>query len=149
MKLCKQATESKCGKNCCCFYCDDQNDCADVCTMYDTQDEAGQCEEAFDEQSALQAFNTSAMEVMKNIAEIDRQKKALDEQDKLVRQALKEQMAAYGIKSFENDILKVTYVAPSTRTSIDAKALKKDHPDIAEKYSKTSNVAASVRIQTK
>ena len=41
------------------------------------------------------------------------------------------------------------YVAPTTRTTIDSKKLKADHPDIAEAYSKTSNVSASVRITVK
>lgn len=58
-------------------------------------------------------------------------------------------MDEFGIKSFENDILKVTFVEETTRTSIDSAKLKKDYPDIAEKYSKTSKVSASVRISVK
>lgn len=58
-------------------------------------------------------------------------------------------MGQFGIKSFENDILKVTYVAPTTKTTIDSKALKKDKPDVYKKYAKTSNVKASVRITVK
>mgnify|MGYP007102645490 FL=1 len=45
--------------------------------------------------------------------------------------------------------LKVVYVAPTTKTTIDSKALKKDKPDIYEQYRKTSNVKASVRITVK
>jgi hypothetical protein len=43
----------------------------------------------------------------------------------------------------------MTYVAPTTRTTIDSTKLKKDHPEIAEQYSKTSNVSASVRVTLK
>lgn len=41
---------------------------------------------------------------------------------------------------------KLTYVSPSTRTSIDSKKLKEEEPSIAEKYSKTTNVKASIRL---
>lgn len=151
MKNCKQAAESKCGKNCCCFFCEDQKDCKDACSMYDSQEdmETSGCEEAYDQESALTEFNTSAIAIMQSIADIAKQKEALEAKDKEVRQILKDKMEEFGIKSFDNDILKVTYVAPTTKTTIDSKALKKDHPDIAEKYSKTSNVSASVRISVK
>lgn len=42
---------------------------------------------------------------------------------------------------------KLTYVSPSTRTSIDSKKLKEEEPDIAKKFTKTANVSASVRIE--
>lgn len=41
---------------------------------------------------------------------------------------------------------KLTYVSPSTRTSIDSKKLKEEEPDLAKKYTKTTNVKASVRL---
>ena len=72
-----------------------------------------------------------------------------EEKEKEVRAALEAAMGQFGIKSFENDILKVTYVAPTKKTTIDSKALKKDHPDVYEKYAKTSDVKASVRITVK
>lgn len=42
---------------------------------------------------------------------------------------------------------KLTYVSPSVRTSIDSKKLKEEEPDIAKKFTKTTNVNASVRIE--
>ena len=83
------------------------------------------------------------------ISIISKKKKELEENEKEVRKALEAAMAQFGIKSFENDILKVVYVAPTTKTTIDSKALKKDKPDIYEQYTKTSNVKASVRITVK
>ena len=53
------------------------------------------------------------------------------------------------MKSFETPEIKFTYVAPTTRTSIDSTKLKKDLPDVAAKYSKTSKVSASVKITVK
>lgn len=43
--------------------------------------------------------------------------------------------------------VKATYVSPSTRTSIDSKKLKEEEPEIAKKFTKTSNVSASVRLE--
>lgn len=42
--------------------------------------------------------------------------------------------------------VKVTYVAPSTRTTIDTKKLKEEEPELAKKFTKTSKVSASVRL---
>lgn len=41
---------------------------------------------------------------------------------------------------------KLIYVSPSTRTSIDSKKLKEEEPELAKKYTKTTAVKASVRI---
>lgn len=42
--------------------------------------------------------------------------------------------------------IKVTYVAPNTRTSIDTKKLKEEEPELAKKFTKTSQVSASIRL---
>lgn len=41
---------------------------------------------------------------------------------------------------------KITYVSPSVRKSIDTKKLKEEEPSLAAKYTKLTNVNASVRI---
>lgn len=43
--------------------------------------------------------------------------------------------------------IKLTYVAPTTRTSVDTKKLKEEEPDIVKKYTKTTNVKASIRLE--
>ena len=43
--------------------------------------------------------------------------------------------------------VELTYVSPSTRNSIDSKKLKEEEPAIAEKYTKTTNVKATVRLE--
>jgi hypothetical protein len=54
------------------------------------------------------------------------------------------------VKSFKNDVIEVTYVGPSTRSTFDKKALEADHPELdLTKYNKTSAVKASVRIKVK
>lgn len=43
------------------------------------------------------------------------------------------------------DGLKFTYVKPSTRTTVDSKKLKEEHPEIYAKVVKTSNVKSSIK----
>ena len=42
---------------------------------------------------------------------------------------------------------KLTYVSPSTRSTIDSKRLKEEEPELAKKFTKTSNVRATVRLE--
>ena len=43
--------------------------------------------------------------------------------------------------------VKLTHVSPSTRSTIDSKKLKEEEPTIAEKFTKTTNVSASIRFE--
>lgn len=72
-------------------------------------------------------------------------KKQLDE----LKVELLKTMETHGLKKWENDLMTISYVAPTTRTSIDSAKLKKDMPDVAKKYSKTSSVKSSIRIKLK
>lgn len=93
----------------------------------------------------IQVLN-SAQEIIKKANEDIKQAEAQMEE---IKAAMIKAMQEQAITSFETDTLKITYVAPTTRTSIDSTKLKKEMPEIAEKYSKTSNVKASVRITVK
>lgn len=42
---------------------------------------------------------------------------------------------------------KLTYVSPSVRNTIDSKKLKEEEPELAKKFTKTTNVAATVKIE--
>ncbi len=144
MIRCIAASSYECGSNVCCEYCEKLSSCNLAC-----QGSADGCDYAFDDENALAVFEQKELDTIQAMAKMLQQKKELEEQEKAVRKQLVDAMDAYGIKSFENNLLKITYVAPTTRTSIDSKALKKEMPDIAEKYSKTSNVSASVKITLK
>ena len=56
-------------------------------------------------------------------------------------------MEQNGIKSFENDFLKITYVAPTTRKTIDSNALKEQ--GLYEMFLKDSPVKSSVKVSFK
>ena len=43
--------------------------------------------------------------------------------------------------------IKATYVSPSVRTAIDSKKLKEEEPEIAKKFTKTTEVNATLRLE--
>lgn len=134
----------KCGKDICCFFCPDKVTCGDACG-----DDPNKCDELIQEETELQVMQSAVPEAIRIITDINIQKKKLDEQEKLMRSKLLEAMETYGVKKFENEYIAFTYVAPTTKTTIDSTKLKKKYPDIAEECSKVSNVSASVRITVK
>lgn len=90
------------------------------------------------------------IEVAENkIKNFESLKKEVESQADNLRKQIIEIMKAQNIKSFENDSLKITYIEPTTRETIDSTRLKKELPEIAEQYKKLSNVKASVRILLK
>lgn len=133
-------------KDICCKECDELTTCETPCG----EEDPAKCEDAeFEGSNELEVFQSKAATVIKAIADIATQKKALEDQDKIMREQLEKVMGECGIKSFENDLVKITYVEPTTRESIDSAKLKKELPDVAAKYTKTSNVKGSVRISVK
>lgn len=145
MIKCKQAMEnSACGKDCCCLECEEKETCKDVCS-----DLSPDCGDVVTEETALATMKQETAAVIKVIADLTLQKKQIEDQEKAMREKLREAMEKYGVKFFETPEIKFTYVAPTTRTSIDSTKLKKDLPDVAAKYSKISKVSASVKITVK
>lgn len=134
------------GLSICCGTCEHKDTCKDCCEDAGTYEACPDAEKITNE---LVQFESAVPDTIKKITKLIQMKKQLDEQEKELKQKLVEAMEAYDVKSFENDQIKMTYVAPTTRSTIDSTRLKKDHPDIAEQYSKTSNVSASVRVTVK
>ena len=69
--------------------------------------------------------------------------------DTELRAAIVEGMEQSGTKSFENDFVKLTYIAPTQRVGVDLDRMKFEHPELAEKYKKITPVKSSVRIKVK
>ncbi len=139
---------AECPKNLgiCCGTCEHQNTCDTACDFAADWQTCTETEVVTDE---LVQFQSAGAVAIQKIGTLMRLKKELEDQEKQLKQDLVKAMEAYGIKSFENDLIKMTYVAPTTRSTIDSTKLKKDHPDIVQQYSKTSNVSASVRVTVK
>lgn len=144
---CKVAADCPHDLDICCGTCGFKNNCGNRCS--DCDGNVQQCPDARVITEELTTFQSAVPDTIRKITDLIKLKKQLDDQEKELKSTLVKAMEAYGIKAFENDLIKMTYVAPTTRSTIDSTRLKKDHPDIAEQYSKTSNVSASVRVTLK
>lgn len=132
----------------CCFECDLKENCEEACQLNPSECGDSTMDEV-SEETGLQVFQQSQLAVLQKIADIETAKKKLEEQEKELKEKLKEAMERCNIKKFESDILNITYVAETTATSIDSTKLKKKYPDIAEECSKTSKKSAYVKVTVK
>ena len=141
----------KCNNECplkkfdgCCHSCPHIEGCTDAC-----ESEPKICGEAiFDEETGLMTFQEQQVAVLQQIADLVTAKKKIEAQEKELKDKLKEAMEKYRLK-FDSDILKITYVAATTATSIDSAKLKKKYPVIAKECSKTSKKSAYIKVEVK
>lgn len=147
--ICKmQDAECPRGYNICCATCGYMDSCIDSCGVAVARGYK-HCPDADIPAANVAQFESAVPDTIRDMTRLLQMKKQIDEQEKQMKQELLKAMEAHGVKSFETEFIKLTYVAPSTKTTLDSAKLKVDHPDIVEQYSKTSNVAASVRITMK
>jgi hypothetical protein len=142
----------KCNNECplkkfegCCHSCPHIEECTEAC-----ESEPKTCGEAiFDEETGLMTFQEQQVAVLQQIADLVTAKKKIEAQEKELKDKLKEAMEKYSVKKFDSDILKITYVAATTATSIDSAKLKKKYPVIAKECSKTSKKSAYIKVEVK
>jgi len=130
----------------CCWLCPDREECNEESKCTDNPDDCG---EAIFEGTELEIFQNTAAAIITKISSIVTQKKQLESAEAEMKEQLQAAMEKHGIKKFDNDVIKVTYVEPSTRSSVDGVKLRAELPDIAAKYTKTSNVKGYVKIEVK
>lgn len=94
----------------------------------------------------LEVFKSEALALIAEVAAIEKQKKSLDELQKDMRSQILAAMERHNIKSFRNELMSITYTAPSVRETLDSKAVQIKYPAIYHECLKTSNVKASIRI---
>lgn len=85
-------------------------------------------------------------ELMQEIKVKKEELKVLEDKVGKIQDILYDTMGKEGVKTVDRGKLKITYVAPSTRVSVDSKKLQKEEPEIYNKYVKTTNVAGSIKI---
>ena len=85
-------------------------------------------------------------EIMEEIKVKENELKLMKEKVDKVNEILYGTMEKEGVKTVDRGNLKITYVAPSSRTSVDSKKLEKKEPEIYNKYVKTTTVAGSIKI---
>lgn len=83
------------------------------------------------------------------IAELQNKQQELQTKNEEIKEQIKFAMEQNEVKKYENDYISITYVAPTTRTTVDSKLLKEKYEDIYNECSKTSNVKSSLRIKIK
>lgn len=140
------------GRNTCCMNCELTGSCTNPCAdnpFTCGHSEVQEAEHADDEKGLALQFTNANLALFQKIREIVNAKKALEEQEKALKDKLREAMEKYGIKAVDSDVVKVTYIAPSTATTIDSAKLKKLYPQIAETCSKQTARSAYVKIEVK
>lgn len=131
----------------CCVQCPERESCSDVCEQVINY---AKCTDAIiNEETGLTEFKNQQLQVLQQIATVVKMKKQCEDQEKELKDKLKQAMERFGVKKFESDILNITYVAPSTSTSIDSAKLKKNYPEIAAECSKTSKKSSYIKVEVK
>lgn len=92
---------------------------------------------------------TDFLAVQDLIENLKKEEDAYNQKMASIKTAILQAMKDNNILAYETDRVKITYVSSYTRATIDSARLKKDLPEIADKYSKTSTVGESVKITVK
>ena len=120
---------------------------ADICNRiidaYLAQDNAARDELLPLLQETLPA---EVIDAQRALVQIIKSQKMMEEQKKDIESRLLALMQEYNVKKWESDALVITRVLPSTRTTIDTKALKADHPELVKEYEKTTTTKESLKI---
>ena len=82
------------------------------------------------EKTALKRFEERNLAVFKQLADLKAQIKELERQQEDVKAGILEAMEHYGVTSFKNEYITITYVPDSETESIDLKALQAQEPDL-------------------
>ena len=66
-----------------------------------------------------------------------------------IKAKLLAEMEANNIAKIETEELSISYVAPTTRESLDSKKLRDEMPEVYDAYAKISQIKSSIRIKVK
>ena len=90
-----------------------------------------------------------AQETVDLIKAMEAQKKAFNEQYDAYKAELLKAMENHGVLKFENDGLRITYIAETQREDFDKKQFKEDMPALYDAYVTYTAVKPSIRIASK
>lgn len=88
-------------------------------------------------------------ETAAKVAEFERMAKEVKTKEDELKKAILREMESKGVIKLDTGALLISYVAPTDRETLDAKALKEELPDIYDAYVKISPVKSSIRIKLK
>lgn len=155
MIICKIADQGDCPekRKICCAFCEKRDECTECCMEADSvlkseKDPSEACDQAEEQADPKTLDMVLKPEEIANVQNLVISMSKLEDRIKEIRESLQKTMEQYGIKSFKNDRISITYVGDATRTTFDKAALLKDHPEIRESdYQKKSTVKAHVVIK--
>lgn len=88
-------------------------------------------------------------DVITRIVELERDMKAIQDQEKTMREDLKAAMEEYGIVNLKTDDITVSYTAGGERETFDTAAFKADFAELYAKYTRKTAVNPTVKIALK
>lgn len=102
---------------------------------------------------SIQEFENKYLQDFKQLRLLEEEKKKLDELSKEAKSKLLDAMLEAGIKSIDNDFIKVMVTNPSESVSVDLKTFQKKEPvayaELLEDYPKVTKRSESLKITLK
>lgn len=102
------------------------------------------------EATALKRFEEKNLSVFKQLGALKQQIKELERQQDELKKGIQDAMEHYGVQSFKNEYITISYVPESTSESIDLKALQANEPELYEElltdYKKVTTRKGYVRF---
>ena len=92
-------------------------------------------------------LSEQAKQILKEMRDFEITKQEMENKFKEVKLAVQKAMIENEVKSCDSEYVKITYVAPTQRVSVDTAKMKEE--GIYDLYTKTSEVKASVRFTFK
>lgn len=89
------------------------------------------------------------IKIFNAITELNKKVENIAEEKAIMRNVLLEQMEKANIKKYENDLLTITYVAPTVRVGVDSDKLKEKYEAVYLDCLKETPVKSSLRIKIK
>ena len=92
-------------------------------------------------------LSEQAKQILKEMRDFEITKQEMENKFKEVKLAIQKAMVENEVKSCDSEYVKITYVAPTQRVSVDTAKMKEE--GIYDFYTKASEVKASVRLTYK
>lgn len=102
---------------------------------------------------SIQEFENKYLQDFKQLRLLEEEKKNLEYLSKQAKEKILQEMLKAGVKSIDNDFIKVMVTNPSEVISVDLKAFQKKEPvayaELLEDYPKVTRRSESLRITIK
>lgn len=128
----------------CCEVCPDKDTCGMKCT-----NTSATCGDAIFGETSVEIFENKAAAIITSIADLVTRKAEIEATEKEMRMQLEAAMVEHSVEKVEHEILKINYIKPTIRKSVDSAKLEYRYPHIYDECAKTSNVKGHVKIELK